>query len=129
MRDRLMAMQAERGHSLYLVQRKEDGEPIGLCGLIKRDTLDDIDLGYAYLPPYWGRGYAVEAGGAVLEHAWRDLRIARVLAITNPGNAGSIAVLTRLGFAFERLAHLTPEDRGTNVYSVSLPQNARNPGA
>src|SRR3954464_10975804 len=54
------AMQELRGHSLYLVELKEGGAPIGMCGLIKRDTLDDVDLGYAFLPQYRGRGYAFE---------------------------------------------------------------------
>lgn len=121
MKEGMFAMQAERGHSMYLVELKEGGTPIGLCGLIKRDTLDDVDLGYAYLPEFWGKGYAVEAGAAAVEHARRDLGLPCLLGITSPGNAGSIAVLARLGFRFERFTHLSADDvGGTNVYRLQF---------
>lgn len=116
---RLLAAQAEHGYSLYLVEL-HDGTPIGMCGLVKRDTLDCTDLGYAYLPAYWRRGYAVEAARAVLHHARHDIGLTRLLAITDPGNAGSIAVLTRLGFQFERFTYLNQDERGTNIYSIAL---------
>lgn len=118
-----MAMQAALGHSLYLVERKDDGAPIGMCGLIKRDTLDDVDIGYAFLPQYRGHGYAREAAAAVCALA-PTLGIRRLLAITSPDNAGSIALLLKLGLRFQRLAHLTPDDPGTNVYAADLPAAA-----
>ncbi|UUZ52869.1 GNAT family N-acetyltransferase [Massilia sp. H-1] len=65
-------MQAARGHSLYLVELKETGVSVGMSGLIKRDGLDDVDLGYAFLPPYFGMGYGYEAALAVRDHA-RDV--------------------------------------------------------
>jgi len=116
-----LKMQEERGHSMYMVELREDGTRIGMCGLIKRDTLDGVDIGYAYRPAYWGKGYALEAAAAVRDHARRDVGLDRLLGITSPGNAGSIAVLTRLGFQFERFTYLTPEDKGgTNIYSLDL---------
>jgi RimJ/RimL family protein N-acetyltransferase len=114
-----VAMQTTLGHSIYLVERKDDGTPVGMSGLIKRDTLADVDIGYAFLPAYRGMGYALEAGRAVLEHARRDIRLSKVVAITSPGNAGSIAVLARLGLRFEALVHLTPDDPGTNLYVLA----------
>ena len=117
---RMFAALAEHGYSMYLVQLR-DGTPIGMCGLVRRATLDCTDLGYAYLPAYWGQGYAVEAARAVLDHAHRDIGLTRLLAIAFPGNAGSIAVLDRLGFRFERFAHLDEKDPGTNIYSRALP--------
>jgi RimJ/RimL family protein N-acetyltransferase len=118
--ERMLAAQAKHGYSLYLVQLR-DGTPIGMCGLVRRDTLDCTDLGYAYLPAYRGQGYAVEAGRAVLQHAQRDIGLNRLLAICFPANTGSIAVLTKLGFRFERFTHLDANDPGTNIYSRDLP--------
>ncbi|MGZ8288215.1 MAG: GNAT family N-acetyltransferase [Telluria sp.] len=115
-----VAMQAARGHSLYLVELKENAEPVGMSGLIKRDTLDEVDIGYAFLPEHCGKGYAYEAGAAVVQHARRDIGLARLLAIVSPGNAASKGLLAKLGLRFERLVHLTPEDPGTDLYSLNL---------
>ncbi|HEY1044204.1 MAG TPA: GNAT family N-acetyltransferase [Telluria sp.] len=117
---RMFASMAEHGYTMYLVQLR-DGTPIGMCGLVRRATLDCTDLGYAYLPAYWGQGYAVEAARAVLDHAHRDIGLTRLLAIAFPANAGSIAVLGKLGFQFERFTHLDENDPGTNIYSRELP--------
>ena len=115
-----MAMQAKLGHSIYLVEDKETGEPLGMSGLIKRDTLDNADIGYAFLPEHFGKGYAFEAAQAVLEHARRDVGLTRLLAITSPGNVASIGLLEKLGLRLQKVVHLTPEDRGTNLYSIEF---------
>lgn len=114
-----MLMYATRGHSLYVVERKDDGAAIGMCGLIKRETLDDVDLGYAYLPEFAGQGYASEAAAGVLAHA-RSLGLKRVVAITSPGNAASDAVLRRVGMRFEKMVKLTAEDTGTQLFAIEL---------
>jgi RimJ/RimL family protein N-acetyltransferase len=111
-----MLMYAARGHSLYIVERRDDGESIGMCGLIKRDTLADVDIGYAMLPAWRGQGYCGEAAAAVLAHARDTLGMHRLVAICSPGNAASNALLQKIGLQFERLVHLTPEDSGTNLY-------------
>ena len=59
------------GFGLYLVNRKQDGTPIGMCGLLKREALQDVDIGFAFLPEFWSKGYAVESASAVLEHGRR----------------------------------------------------------
>lgn len=115
-----IAMQDARGHSLYVVELKEEGTLIGMCGLIKRDTLDGIDIGYAYLPGWRGQGYAFEAARAVLDYA-PTLGIQRLLAIVSPANAASNGLLRKLGMRFERFTHLVPDDSGTNLYSIELP--------
>jgi RimJ/RimL family protein N-acetyltransferase len=114
-----IAMQEERGHSLYVVELKDHGSPIGMCGLIKRDTLDCIDIGYAYLPDWRGQGYAYEAAQAVLAHA-PTLGIERLLAIASPGNVASNGLLRKLGMRFERFTQLAPDGPGSNVYSLAL---------
>ena len=119
LRDGPIAMQARHGHSLYLVELLDGGAPIGLCGLVKRDGLAEVDIGYAFLPEHRGRGYAFEAAEAVREHA-RALGLTRLAAITSPGNAASIALLLRLGLRFERTASLTPGKPPVNVYLADL---------
>jgi len=119
LRDGPIAMQARYGHSLYLVEQREDGAAVGLSGLVKRETLDDVDIGYAFLPEYRGCGYAVEAAQAVLRHA-QELGIRRLAAITSPGNAASIALLLKLGLRFERCASLAPGQPPVNLYLADL---------
>lgn len=96
------AMIARHGHGLYRVDRRSDGRALGICGLLKRDSLPDIDLGYAFLPAYRGQGYALEAAQACLQEARDRLRVPRVLAITTPANAASARVLLRLGMRLDR---------------------------
>jgi RimJ/RimL family protein N-acetyltransferase len=83
-----------------------DGTPIGICGLVKREGLNDPDVGFAFLSRYWSQGYAVESAAAVLAHARDALRIKRVVAITSPDNWSSIAVLEKIGLKFERMIRL-----------------------
>ena len=115
-----LVMQASLGHSIYLVELKSSRAAIGMSGLIKRVTLDDVDLGYAFLPQYFGQGYAREAALAVLEHARRDIGLRRVVAITSPDNEASNRVLERVGMQFEKLVRLTEDDAGTNLYAITL---------
>ncbi len=77
--------------------------PIGMCGLVRREGLDDPDIGFAFLERHWGRGYAVEAAAAVLDHGSRTLALPRIVAITSPDNWGSIRVLEKIGLKFARL--------------------------
>lgn len=114
-----LTMQSMRGYSLYLVERKSDDAVIGMCGLIKRETLQDVDLGYAYLPAYAGQGYATEAAAGVLAHA-RRLGLRRVVAITSPGNDASDAVLRKVGMRFEKIVKLTAEDKGTQLFAIEF---------
>lgn len=118
-----VAMQRTHGHSLYLVEVPGDGGaagvPVGLSGLIKRETLEDVDIGYAFLPRYRGRGYAFEAARGVVAHA-RALGIARLAAITTPGNAASIALLLRLGMRFEGSRTLVAGEPELNLYRMDL---------
>ncbi len=87
------------GFGMLRVSLLADDTPIGMCGLIRRDTLPDVDLGFAYLSAHHRKGYAVEAARAVMEQARNELGIGRVLAITLPTNAGSIGVLRSIGFS------------------------------
>jgi len=114
------AMQRERGHSLYLVQRRSDGAPLGMCGLIKRDSLPGVDIGYALMPEYWGQGYAHEAAAAVLAHGRDSVGLDRLMAITSPQNDSSIGLLLKLGLRFIEFTHLPPDQRPTNIYQIDF---------
>jgi RimJ/RimL family protein N-acetyltransferase len=98
LREGPIAMQARHGFALQLVVLKEGATPIGICGLLKRDSLPDPDLGFALLDAYEGRGYAFEAASAIMQMARTTLGLRRVMAIATPDNARSAALLERLGF-------------------------------
>lgn len=100
--ERVIAMYARFGFGLWMVERKGDNTPMGICGLVKRDALEAVDLGFAFMPPYRGQGYAYEAALASRDHATRALGLARLLAITSPVNFDSVRLLERLGFVLER---------------------------
>jgi RimJ/RimL family protein N-acetyltransferase len=93
-----LASYASHGHGLWLVQDRATGAPMGMCGLIRRDTLPEVDLGYAFLPEYWGLGHAREAAAACLGYGRDCLGLSGVLAIVAPGNGASVRLLTALGF-------------------------------
>jgi RimJ/RimL family protein N-acetyltransferase len=97
------------GFGLYLTSLREDGAPIGMCGLVKREGLADVDVGFALRSRYWSRGYAVEAAAAVLDYGTRSLNLGRIVAIANPDNHASIAVLERIGLKFERMIRLSSD--------------------
>ncbi len=83
-----------------------DGTPAGICGLVRRDGLEDADVGFAFLSRHCAKGYAVESASAVLAHARRVLRLQRIVAITSPENFASIAVLEKIGLKFQRMIRL-----------------------
>ena len=93
---------ATLGYGLSLVAIKETLQPIGICGLLKRDGLDDVDIGFAFLPEAQGQGYAWEMVHAVIQHARQQWQVGRVLAIVLPANTRSIHLLRKAGFVFDR---------------------------
>jgi [ribosomal protein S5]-alanine N-acetyltransferase len=119
-----IASYARHGHGLWLVALKETREPIGMCGLLKREQLADVDLGYAFLPEFWSSGYAHESARATLEWA-RSRGMQRIVAIVSPANAPSIRLLAKLGFAFEGLTRTSPEAPQVALYGVRLPMAHR----
>jgi RimJ/RimL family protein N-acetyltransferase len=105
------------GFGLYLVLLKEGEVPIGMCGLLKRDTLPDVDVGYALRPAYWSRGYAFEAASATLAHGREAFGLRRIVAITSPDNASSKALLEKLGMRYEETLSLSA-DRDTDLFAI-----------
>ena len=120
-RNGAMASYEAFGFGLWLVLRKEDGAAIGLCGLLKRETLPDVDIGFAFRPAFWSRGYAVESGSAVVEHGRTAFGLTRLVAIVQADNRGSIRVLEKLGFQFERPLDWPGDAATIHLYGRALP--------
>ena len=121
-----IASYANNGFGLLAVVSKETGELMGMCGLIKREALKDVDIGYAFLPQFWSRGFAVEAAQRVVEFAQGTLGLARIVAIVDPKNSGSIRVLERIDFAHEKMIRLSADDIELKLYARQLRQEQRN---
>lgn len=112
--------QRVHGFSLYLVELKATGLPLGICGLVRRETLPEVDLGYAFMPAHCGQGFAREAAAAVLAYAREQLGLRSLLAIVSSDNQRSIHLLDTLGFRFERRLRLRPERDEGSLYSFVL---------
>ena len=106
----------EHGYSLYIIERRSDGAPVGMGGLVCRDSLPGPDIGYAIRPAFWGQGYAYEAMAAVVIHAQQVLRLPTLYGITSLQNQASIQLLNKLGLRFERFTRRQPDGKETNVY-------------
>src|ERR1700686_991201 len=94
------------GFGLWMVETKSARLPIGICGLLKRDVLEDVDIGYALLPEFCSRGYAFESAFAVMSYASEKLGLKRVVAVTNADNQSSIRLLEKMGFQYESMVRL-----------------------
>jgi len=115
-----VASYRQHGFGLLLVEEQASGAPVGMCGILKRDGLDDPDLGFAFLPTAWGKGYATEAARATLDAARSAFGLSRVAAIVQPDNPASLRVLGRLGFVLERMVRLPGGDRDLHLMGVAL---------
>lgn len=101
---------ARFGYGLMRVERKSDGATVGMCGVLKRDTLPDPDIGFSFLPEHWSQGYALESARAVMRHAREILGLGRIVAITTRDNEPSMRLLEKLGFRFERMIPMGDEE-------------------
>ncbi len=115
-----MAMYRAHGLGLYLVEQKTDGVPIGMCGLIKRDWLDDIDIGFAFLSQFGNQGFAAESAAATLEHARKVMGLKRIVAITTHNNLRSIRLLEKIGLVFEDMIAVPYDTEKLALYGCVL---------
>jgi RimJ/RimL family protein N-acetyltransferase len=113
-----VAMYARRGFGLYIVELKDSRRSIGVCGLIKRDYLDDIDLGYALLPQYWSQGYAYEAASAALAYGLGTLGLKRIVAIIDSDNHRSARLLDKLGLRYERMVIYPDSKEEVRLFAI-----------
>jgi RimJ/RimL family protein N-acetyltransferase len=116
----LVTMYERLGFGLYLTELKGEGVPIGICGLIKRDSLEDVDIGFAFLPKFRGKGYAYESALAVMAYGEKTFGLNRLVAITSPDNYGSACLLEKLGFNFERMVKLSDDTAEVKLFAADL---------
>jgi RimJ/RimL family protein N-acetyltransferase len=110
----------KNGFGLWLIVLKETEKSIGMCGLIRREGLEDVDIGYALLPKFWSKGYAVEAAQAVKAYAKDVVGLKRIVAIVDPLNEGSIRVLKKLGLHYEKMVRLSADDIDLKLFAIDL---------
>ena len=115
--NKIIASYRTFGFGMYLMTLKDSGEPIGLCGLVKREGLPDPDVGFAMLPEYWGQGYAFEAATAVISFARNGLGHSRLLAIVKPDNVRSISLVERLGFRYQGVHTAASDGQELRLYA------------
>lgn len=115
-----LAMYARSGFGLYAVTLKGNELPIGMCGLIRREGLADVDIGFAYLPQYRAQGYAYEAASAIMAYGRQTFGLKRLVAITSLDNARSIQLLEKLGFVFEKIIRLSDDGEELKLFAVEL---------
>ncbi|MBD8500313.1 GNAT family N-acetyltransferase [Paenibacillus arenosi] len=111
-----VAMYEQLGFGMYLVELKTEGTPIGICGLIKREWLKDADIGYAFLPDFWGKGYAYEAASAVMAYGKNGFGFKYILGITSMDNERSIRLLEKLGMKEEGTVQSPSDDEELKLY-------------
>jgi RimJ/RimL family protein N-acetyltransferase len=105
------------GFGLLLVALRDSGTPIGICGLLKRDTLPDADIGFAFLPDYCGKGYGFESASAVLADGRASFGLRRIVAITDPENVPSIRLLEKLGLVFEGMVTMPGDTKALRLHA------------
>ncbi|MCA1619114.1 MAG: GNAT family N-acetyltransferase [Acidobacteria bacterium] len=118
--ERFVESYRREGFGFWLVEPKGSTAPAGICGLVKRDALPGVDVGYAFLPPFRSRGYASESASAVMRYARETLGLPRLYAIVNPGNAVSVRVLEKLGMSFERTVRLSGGEPEVKLFAADL---------
>ncbi len=114
------SMYKRAGFGLYAVERKEDGVALGMCGLIRRDNLPDVDIGFAFLPRFWGAGYAFESAAAVLKLGREQFGLKRIVAITSIDNDASIKLLERIGLVFEKRIRFGDAAEEVNLFGINF---------
>jgi len=116
LRDGPMAMYEKCGFGLWRASRREDDVFVGMCGLLKRDILPDVDVGYAFLPEHWGQGYAFEAADATVALGAGKFGLKRIIGVVSDHNAASIRVLEKIGMRFERMYPMHPNEPEVRLY-------------
>jgi RimJ/RimL family protein N-acetyltransferase len=118
--DKILPSYKQFGFGFYLVELKDSGVSVGICGLIKRETLNDVDIGFSILRRFWRNGYAYEAAAALLNHGRNVLGLERIVGITSPENESSARLLEKLGLRFEKMIHLPGYGPESRLFSRSV---------
>jgi RimJ/RimL family protein N-acetyltransferase len=116
----ILTMYRQFGYGPFRVALRGSDEPMGICGLFKRDYLDDPDIGFGLLPVYCRSGFAFEASRAVLEDARTGLGFDRVTAIVSPDNKASIGLIEKLGLSLLGPTQPPGEDKDVLIYAIDF---------
>jgi len=108
------------GFGMYMVQLKNERTPIGICGLVKREMLEDVDIGFAFLAEFRSKGYALESAEAVMRYGKEVHGLKRIVAIVTPDNERSIGLLVKLGLRFERMVTWPEDGTQLKLYAVAV---------
>ena len=114
--NRIRPSYSEFGFGFYLTSLKENNEPIGICGLVKRPSLEHVDVGFAFMPNYRNKGFGFESTSAILDYAENKLGIKYIVAITDLDNFNSIKLLEKLGLKFEKIIQLDGEEKQCRLF-------------
>ena len=109
------------GFGFYkLLLKEENNKAIGTCGLVKREQLDNVDIGFAMLPEYEGKAFGYESCIAVLKLAKEQFKLNKVLAITLPTNNNSIKLLEKIGLSYEKRIKPFEDDEELLLFAKNL---------
>jgi RimJ/RimL family protein N-acetyltransferase len=103
-----------------LTELKKRGEPIGICGLVNRESLEDVDIGFAFLPRYWAQGYAHESAAAVIEYGKNVIGLKRIVAVTAADNQSSIRLIEKIGMRFEKMASVFADQPDVKLFATEF---------
>lgn len=107
----------QHGYGLFLVEDNANHIPLGFCGLLYRDYLQETDIGFAFMPQFRGQGYAYEAAAAVMHFGYAKLKLKRIVGLTSAGNMASVKILQRLGLRFEKMVQMQPSAEYVQLYA------------
>jgi RimJ/RimL family protein N-acetyltransferase len=117
--ERAIASYEKNGFGPFAVELKKDGSVIGIVSLLDRDEFEDVDIGFAFLPDHWRQGYAYESGSAMMEFAFSELDLDRIIAVTQADNTASIRTLEKMGLAHEGVVRLAEDGPDLLLYAVN----------
>lgn len=106
------------GYGRWAVIFKPDNKLIGFAGLKYLPEIDETDIGFRFLPQYWGKGIATEASIEILKYAFENLGIDRIIGIAMPENAASCRVLEKVGLSLYKVAEYDGDGHNNNWYKV-----------
>ena len=116
-RSKMLPSYEHFGFGFYIVELKESATPIGVCGIVKRETMEDVDVGYSLLDRFAGNGYAYEAAAAVMEYGRTTHGLKRIVGVTSPDNHRSIKLLEKLGLRYEKMVQLSTFETPSALYA------------
>jgi len=115
--DKFLKSYSDNGYGYYIIKFKDSKIPIGICGLVNREELKVIDIGFALLPEFIQKGFAFEATNALYDYAKNTLKIEDIVAIADAKNKKSIALLGKLGLQFEKMVQLEDDPLECMLFS------------